>query len=290
MHLYGESFLDLYTATHDERWSKAAQMVAQAFAERQTEAGNWVEGDEGGKKGKTPLEHISGATYPPRIPTYEAGLMPGIHGPHLHDFDASEVLWFLGRLRQELKTEAFAACEEKAYQWVMKEPVRTFLWRDQGHHSPCTVPPLLHTGRCSSYFALYLLEAAPEGRRDLALVRELMRFSEERHLDWSRPREGSPVMTPTLVSASMRESGGAIWLGSRFARIWTNLGTAHGDRLALTKARALLDAITHAQHASTGSLGTDMDAKPRHDRFTVNAGQCIVNLLACDALLNQVKK
>ena len=97
--------------------------------------------------------------FPGHTAVYEAGLIPGIHGSHLWEYDCSEVLWFLGRLRKELGTDAFRATEDKAYRWVIDHSVKAFFWRDQGHHSPCMVPPFRHTGRCASYFARYLLEA-----------------------------------------------------------------------------------------------------------------------------------
>jgi len=277
-HLFGTAFLDLYAATGDARWREAAEMVAKAYAQRQLPDGTWAELTEGGGK---PLDP---ATMKPRVPAeqaiFDAGLVPGIHGPHLADYDGSEVLWFLGRLRNELKNDAFRECEDKAYRWVMEHSVKEFFWRDQGHHSPCMVPPFRYKGRAPSYFALYLIECAPAERADTALVAELMRFCETRHMDWSRPDPASGTyLTPNLVGANERESGSAIWLGSRFALVWAQLGQRTGNRLHAEKARAITDAITHAQHPVTGNVGTDMDLSPRFNRFAVNAGRCAWNLM-----------
>jgi hypothetical protein len=277
-HLFGTAFLDLFAATGDMRWKEAAEMVARAYAQRQLPSGTWAELEQGGGKALDP------ATMKPVVPAhqaiFDAGLIPGIHGPHLAEYDCSEVLWFLGRVRTELKIDAFRECEDKAYRWVMDHSVKEFFWRDQGHHSPCMVPPFHYKGRAPSYFALYLLQCATAERCDLDLAAELMRFCETRHLDWSRPDPATARrVTPSLVGANGRESGSAIWLGSRFAVAWAQLGQRTGDRLHAQKARGIMDAITHAQHPVTGNVGTDMDLSPRFNRFAVNAGRCASNLM-----------
>ena len=233
------------------------------------------------------------ATMKPVVPAHQAildaGLIPGIHGPHLAEFDCSEVLWFLGRLRTELKTDAFRECEDKAYRWVMDYSVKEFFWRNQGHESMCMVVPFIYTGRSSSYFALYLLECAPAERRDLKLVAELMRFCETRHMDWSRPDPSSVRwlrwVMPNLVCTGIRQQGGGIWLGSRFAVAWAQLGRLDGNRLHAEKARAIMDAITHAQHPVTGSVGVSLELTPRFTRFAINAGRCAWNLMTYADLL-----
>ena len=275
--LYGEAFLDLYAATREPRWREAAERVGRAFAESQLDNGTWA---EGWKDPDIPARRVESSRSDTERRIHEAGLIPGIHGPHLAEYDGSEVLWFLGRIRTELKTEAFRQSEEKAYQWVMENSVKPFLWRDQGHHSPCMVPPLRYTGRCASYFALYLLDAAPKERSDLDLVADLMRFSETCHLDWSRPGPDATVVTPSLVSANIRESGASIWLGTRFALVWAKLGQRTGNRLHLEKARAIMDAITHAQHPETGNVATGLTREIAFNRFATNAGRCAWNLRA----------
>jgi len=287
-HLFGTAFLDLYAATGDARWREAAEMVAKAYAQRQLPSGTWAEMEQGGGRALDP------ATMEPRVPAeqaiFDAGLIPGIHGPHLAEYDCSEVLWFLGRVRTELKTDTFRDCEEKAFRWVMDHSVKEFFWRDQGHHSPCMVPPFRYKGRAPSYFALYLLECAPADRRDLSLVAELMRFCETRHMDWSRPDPAAVrAVTPNLVSGSERETGSPIWIGSRFAMVWAQLGQRTGNRLHMEKARAMMDAITHAQHPVTGNVGPSLGLGIRFNRFAVNAGRCAWNLMTYADLVDKAK-
>jgi hypothetical protein len=279
-HLYGVAFLDLHAATKDERWREAALMVARAFAESQLPNGTWA---EGWKNADIP------ARMKPVVPEHQAildaDLIPGIHGPHLYEYDCAEVLWFLGRLRQELATDVARECEEKAYRWVMDHSVKEWFWRDQGHHSPCMVPPFRYKGRTASYFALYLLECAPKERCDVGLVADLLRFCETRHVDWTRGAEAGPVF-PTLVSTNEREAGSVIWLGTRLALAWARLGQRTGNKLDIAKARALMDAVTHAQHPVTGNIGTDMQREIRFNRFAVNAGRCAWNLMQYANLLD----
>lgn len=278
-HLFGTAFLDLYAATGDTRWKDAAEMVAKAYARLQLPNGTWAEVSEDGRTSTNDSSTLKPAV-PHHQPILDAGLVPGIHGPHLLEYDCSEVLWFLGRLRTELKTDAFRDCEDKAYRWVMGHSVKEFFWRDQGHHSPCMVPPFHYKGRAPSYFALYLLESAPADRRDLNLAAELMRFCETRHMDWSRPDPAAVrALTPNIVSGNEREVGSPIWLGSRFALAWAQLGRHTGNRLHAEKARAMMDAITHAQQPVTGNVGLNLERTPRFNRFAVNAGRCAWNLM-----------
>jgi len=283
-HLFGTAFLDLYAATGDPRWKDAAEMVAKAYARLQLPNGTWAELEVDGRSSVDPA--TAKPKVPERQPIHDAGLLHGIHGPHPAEFDGSEVLWFLGRLRTELKTDAFRECEDKAYRWVMDYSVKEFFWRNQGHESMCMVVPFIYTGRSSSYFALYLLECAPAERRDLKLVAELMRFCETRHMNWSRPDPSSVRgVMPNLVCTGIRHQGSAIWLGSRFAMAWAELGRGDGNRLHAEKARAMMDAITHAQHPVTGSVGTEMELTPRFTRFAVNAGRCAWNLMTYGELI-----
>ena len=73
-----------------------------------------------------PAERLKQKHFPGHTAVYEAGLIPGIHSSHLWEYDCSEVLWFLGRLRKELGTDAFRASEDKAYRWVMDNSVKAF--------------------------------------------------------------------------------------------------------------------------------------------------------------------
>jgi hypothetical protein len=259
-------------------------MVAQAYADSQLPNGTWAEGWKNpqlpqknlGRKGK---EKFSGVE--------EAGLIPGIHGPHLAEYDCSEVLWFLGRLRQELASDDFRTVEDKGYRWVMETSVKPFFWRDQGHHSPCMVPPFNHTGRCASYFALYLTECAPAEYRDPALVAEIMRFCETVHMEWARPNPAEARQVfPNLTGTKEREVGSANWLGTRFALVWELAGRATGNDLARAKARAFMDAVTHAQQPETGNVDGELalDIQNR-EKFAVNAGRCAWNLMQYADLL-----
>jgi hypothetical protein len=87
------------------------------------------------------------------------------------------------------------------------------------------------------------------------------------------------ALTPNLVSGNEREVGSPIWLGSRFALAWAQLGRHTGNRLHAEKARAMMDAITHAQQPVTGNVGLNLERTPRFNRFAVNAGRCAWNLM-----------
>jgi len=263
-------------------------MMARAYVRAQQPQGHWlILHDEADyrRPAPWPMEvKLDPAWKEEWKEQFKANLRSGLHGPEHPEMEPAELLCFFGRLRQDLKTDEFRDCEEKAYRWVIENSAKTFFWRDQGHHSMCLVVPVKQTGRGASYFAQYLLNYAPKERCDLALVADLMRFSETRHLDWSRPKADSAVMTPSLVDANHRESGASIWMGSRFALVWEQLAQRTGERLHREKARAIMDAITHNQDARTGSVESSMNLGGGFDRFGLNLSECAKNLLAFEEL------
>ena len=106
------------------------------------------------------------------------------------EFGAAELLYLLGRIRRNLKTDAFVEAETKAYDWVMKHGVRERFWPINVCHSMSGGYPIWQHSVTALYFSRYLLECAPPDRRDLKLAEEVARWAEDTGIDWNRAAEG----------------------------------------------------------------------------------------------------
>ena len=255
-------------------------MVAKAYARLQLPNGTWAELTDHGDN--LPDLVTMKSDHPVHQAAFDAGLVPGIHGPHLVEYDCSEVLWFLGRLRTELKTDAFRECEDKAYRWVMDHSVKEFfcatrattarVWSRRSYTGAARqllrpVPSGVCPGRpprpepgCR---ADALLRDAPHGLVSGCAIPHDAELGR-----WQRARVGQPHLAGFAIR------GGLVQLAQR-----------DGNRLHAEKARAIMDAITHAQHPITGNVGTDMALTPRFNRFAVNAGRCAWNLMTYGELI-----
>ncbi len=110
----GHGYLDLYALTGNPAYRDAAIDVARALQKTQLKEGNW--------------------TFTNRM-TGEFDITGHSNGIQLLDFDASDALNFLGRLRQELNIHDFADSEKHALEWVLTHSARSSWWRTQFGHN-----------------------------------------------------------------------------------------------------------------------------------------------------------
>jgi hypothetical protein len=185
VHYTGLAYLDLYGATKDAKWLKAAEDLAQALAGLQQPNGTWTwtTAGPGGKASFAPCVAFFGLACP--------------------EFDASEILHFYGRLRKEAGCGRFAEVERRALQWMVDNSAKTFYWRDHpGNDGPHQV-----LGNVSpypaSYFVRYLLDWAEPTEANLKLADEIMRFVEDQWIDWSRSRDGLDTPTGSSLFAAL---------------------------------------------------------------------------------------
>jgi maltose/maltodextrin transport system substrate-binding protein len=99
----GQGYLDLYAATHDTRYLDAAKRIAATYGKCQLPSGTW------------PLK-VDNRTGEPIAPIE---LIPSV------------VISFLDRLVTEHGVASANPTRDRAFSWMMQNPVRTFDWKAQ---------------------------------------------------------------------------------------------------------------------------------------------------------------
>jgi len=232
-HLWlGLAYLDLYQDTGDDRWRDAAIYVAERMARFQLPTGTW---GWTARSGETP--DVAGSH----------------NGQDNADHEASEVLYFFGRLRHDLKVDDFRENERRAYEWVMKNSASSFFWRSQWSHAEMGGGNI--STKSAVFFARYLLEFADAKDRDMELVDRILRYCEDQFVTWTDPDadEQNEDDAPFIHVSN--------WGDKTRAGATANLAAAYllmekhsGDALFGAKGRALLQAVLAAQDPKTGNI------------------------------------
>ncbi len=231
--VYGIGWLELYRLTGDPRWRDLVMEHAKRLCSKQMPSGAWTETDPD-----------SGGT------AYDAALgrpkMMSLQGPTMQQWDPSSTLYYLGRIRKDLKTDDFRAAEDKAWQWLQENSIARFDWRRQGpqestqQKQPWPVLPDCAL-QCYEYLALDL----PGRTADPALMEDLLRWSEERSVDWRRQAHPTQVFPQ---GSSHRDAQ------LRLARACARQAQRTGSALWKAKAEALVGARLTAQFPTTGQI------------------------------------
>ena len=238
---YGLAWLDMYRLSGDPVFRDLALLLAQKLAQRQESNGVW--GPIAPESGKVSRDEKTGR---PVVITF--------HQPGLMEYDPSSILYFLGRLRKELKVNDFAPTEAKAWAWLEANSIARFDWRREGpgegsqHMMPSpTVGDLAL--RCFDYLDLDL----PDRPADVALMTDLLRWCEDRHVDWSR-KDGSTLVYPRMFGRKDEHL--------RLADAYARLAVRTKNALHRAKAEALATAALVAQNAVSGQLGVGIYPSP----------------------------
>jgi hypothetical protein len=241
-HVYGSAFLDLYRLTGDKKYADAARLLAERLVAKQMPNGNWTEVEPG--DGRVAHDPATGlyfwfGKYADRWPA---------------DIDPSSLLYFLGRVRLELKTDEFKAAEEKCWRWLVDNSIARFDWRKQGPAESshlgmpwATIPDYaLHA---FEYLALDL----PGREKDVALMTDLLRWCEDRAVDWQR-KEDKLLVYPRLIRGQDRAFPPQNGATGRLALAYARLAALTNSKLYRAKAEALAGSLVVAQNPVTGQI------------------------------------
>jgi hypothetical protein len=234
--VYGCTWLDLFRLTGDPRHRDLALELARRLAAKQLPSGTWAETDPG--NGHVSFDAQTGRPW-----------LKSIQGPSMQQWDPSSTLYFLGRVRKELKTEEFRAAEDKAWHWLAEHSIARFDWRKQGPHaSEDHQQPWLTIPDCALHCYNYLALDLPGRPPDWGLMGDLLRWSEDRDVDWRRQTHATAVYPRIIFTGKNRDTQ------LRLAAAYAHYARHTGDPLHRAKAEALAGAVLVAQNPVSGQI------------------------------------
>jgi hypothetical protein len=227
------AYLDLYDRTHNQKYFEAAQRIAQTYRKTQLPSGVW------------PLVV--------KVKTGEA-IGPNLMIPTLP-------IMLMNRLASQYQVNDFKPVVDRAFQWIMDNPVRKFNW-DAQFEDARPVEPYVNLSREQACdVAVRLLQRDAANPKSVALAEELLRFSEDQFVVWEPPKpewkeivytgcnpngDTSPWFTPAVMEqyrcyGPVARSIAIMIDGWRAAYVVTR------KPLYLAKARSLANTLTIAQ-------------------------------------------
>lgn len=216
---------DAFRQTGDERWAELARLAGAGVAAVQADDGSFYD------------EHrMSG----PRE-TWRGGK------GFARTWSTAELLYAFGRLRRDLGLEDFAEVERKAWEWALVGHVQDRNFPLHVSHSAAPSYPITQHPVAALMLARYMLECAPEDRRDLSLAEDLCRWAEDHRIDWGNsPDTGPDSRIYPRIPDGDRYNNAPLLVNLLAAIVFEELGRAKGDELWRAKGRALANAATQA--------------------------------------------
>lgn len=218
----GEAFLDLFDATGDSLWLERSLAVARTYARIQYEDGSW----------------------PIRV-----NLATGESLSHFRLWPA-HALKYLRRFESQYGIKEFEQTRLKAEKYITEVALPRFdlsgmfedsMWDD--------FPSYMNlTNFTASPYAAYLLTAEKPSKLDVSNAYDLIRLSEDQFVHWDK-FEGVNAFPPYVCEQYFYEEP----IDSSIADVcdgYLSLYEYNGDKLALAKAKALLNSLTRFQEPS----------------------------------------
>ena len=227
----GNGLLDLFKATGDSLYLDRALKIANTYKKLQAEDGSFP----------VKVNFVTG------VPMNDAKIT--------HEY----LLPFLSRLETEFGVYDYTDLKEKSLKWMKEVPMKAFDLEgsfEDTYGYGCA--PYQNLTNCTSArFACYLLMQDNPSEEDIADAIDLIRLSEDQFVHWDYlPDDVTGVReipTPsTFEQYFCYEPVDAS--SANMADAYLSLYAVTGDRLALEKARALMDHLTILQNQITGMI------------------------------------
>ncbi|MGV3503432.1 MAG: hypothetical protein ACO1O1_06965 [Adhaeribacter sp.] len=235
----GHAFLDLYELSGDKKYLEAAKRIAGTYLKNQLENGSWFLYAE-----------------------YETGkpVVPNIAIP-------TAVMNYLDRLRKDYQVAGLDKALDKAVNWVMENPVKTFNWQAQFEDVKPMPAYKRHSREQACDMAVYLMS----NQKNIPLAEELIRFAEDQFVIWEKPlplqvkdtpdKEISPGWnSQNWITPSVQEQYGFFMPVSRTAGVmidtYLEAYKATKKEIYLAKAQSIANALTLVQKEHQGDYPT----------------------------------
>ncbi len=224
-------YLNLYDFTRDNKYFEAAIKIADTYAKLQLASGTWKL--KLWKDGRPVKENLC-------IPV--------------------GIIEFLHRLNTDYDISNYQEVYNKAFNWILENPVKTFDWSGQFEDINPSIPykNLTKIDACS--FAIFLFENFGNNSEYVDLAEEILQFSEDQFIVWEKPmphiyKRAQEWITPCVleqydyyvpIDAS----------ASKLINTYLAGYTRTNKKIYLAKAVELANAMTIAQMEDTGRYPT----------------------------------
>lgn len=231
----GRAFLDLYDYTKDKKYLDAALKIADTYLKNQLSNGSWHQF----------VYHETGK------PFFNNILIP------------TAVVNYFDRLKHDYKITKYDVARQKAFNWTMNNPVKTFDWQGQFEDVKGQQPYMNLSREQACELAMYLFR----NKQHIPLAEELVRFAEDQFVIWDNPPKGLQFRTDreggkseTWITPSVQEQY-VFWMPvGRAAAImldtYAKAYTATGKDIYLAKARSIANSFTVVQKLHNGNYQT----------------------------------
>jgi hypothetical protein len=212
----GTSLLKLYAVTKEARFLNAAVEIAEAFKSTQLPDGRWV---------------------------YRVNAKTGMVTDD-YTSDHTEQILFLDRLVNEHGRQDFAACRDKAVQWMLENPAKTMLWPNSYEDTGTLKGPYANQQHWDTeYFIRYLMRHATPANGYKEIAEKLCRYVEGQFVIWET--SGLPMwMGP---GAKEKYSFPKLDVCGPLLRMYQDMHEGTGNPLYLEKAKLIANALTRYQ-------------------------------------------
>ena len=275
----GNIYLDLFDATKDSSFLKAAMAIADTYVKTQTVGGTWplmVEANTG----KPLTKNVC-------IPV--------------------ENLILFDRLIVQYRLDRYRSARDKVFRWLMDNPLRTFDWAGQFEDQSVVAPEYNNlTQHEAVSFAMVLFDHCREDSSYLRRAEELVHFAEDQFVVWEQPLNPKPRSGAIdrnsdhwlRIPCALEQYHYYVPIDASAAKMilgFTKAYQATGNPLYRAKACSLADSMTRVQVEEGPNDGlymvawADMYRDERHKPFTYYWVNCLVHdvraLLALDEVL-----
>ncbi|MBD3383947.1 hypothetical protein GF407_03380 [candidate division KSB1 bacterium] len=155
----GMAFLDMYDATREKGYYRAALQIAETFEAVQNDSGTWPQmfDRETGR---------AAANANQLIPTW--------------------VIMFFDRLHRDYGVTRFQTLRQRAFRWCMEKPVKTYGWYAQFLDTPPGKRYKNMSRDEANELAIIILKTKEATPKQLQIALELLRYAEDQFVVWDQ--------------------------------------------------------------------------------------------------------
>lgn len=210
-------YLDLYDVTKNNKYKEAALRIASTYKKIQETSGTW----------KLRIWNTG-------KPVADIDCIPTV------------ILQFFDRLISQYNVKSYESVRDKAYKWIMDNPMKSYNWSGQFEDQNPLLPYQDLTKDDAVNFAMILLDQSKTNKSYMKEAEELLRFSEDQFVLWNKVNKSWPTpsaleqyfcYTPINASVACMIDG------------YISAYRATKKSIYLAKAIALANSVTTTQHS-----------------------------------------